>query len=136
MSGAPAPFRPLAKTMDARRQQVEQLDLIQGGLFRVSAFIEVDGAGEGLAHIDFPVRFVEKPAFFHGGELLAGQEPIAGNMPSYSAIVYSWSYHLDTSQGNRTGKRFFTGADIVVVTTGEASLKMIVHVHMEGQALR
>jgi hypothetical protein len=99
----------------------------------VQGFLTVDKAGEVSVDVNFPVRFIERPSLSFGGELDGNHFPEAGNYPTVSVVVARWTKDLiDTTRD----EGFYSGATLMVVTTGKSDQKMIVHWQMSGRAFK
>lgn len=97
----------------------------------------VDGAGEAIADIVFPVKFIERPNLSFGGELHLDTNPVAGQYPTISVVVNRWA--TDPSAALTftvaTLKLYFVGAQLLVVTTGPTTQRMWVHWSAKGRAI-
>lgn len=95
----------------------------------VNGLFMVDGSGEATATIAFPIKFMERPLINFGGELNPNSTVTAGNFPTISVVVGSW-----TLEGPPE-KRYFTGATLLVRTTGPDLQKMWIHWSAVGKAI-
>lgn len=118
--------------VEHHRRRSEQIQEFTVKQHRVTHFIDVDGAGEVSVDVNFPVKFIEKPAISSGAaELRDGEVLTAGQFPTANCTVVKWV--LDELDETRV---YYVGAQLGVVTTGPESQKLTVHVSMEGRALR
>lgn len=93
----------------------------------------INGAGEASQFVKFPVSFIERPNFVTGGELNPGSVATSGSYPTISCVISSWEIQQLGNAG--FAKEYFTGAYILVVTTGVSTQKMWVHWRATGRAL-
>lgn len=112
-----------------QQDQARQLEDATGRVHTISGEFLVDGAGEALVPVNFPVVFIEKPRFHFGGELSPGSVITDGQFPTVSAVVGTWTYM------ERQVQPFYRGATLCVVTTGPAEQKMMIHWTMTGRAI-
>lgn len=124
------PVSPPQMSFEQRRGTVDRQQAIQGGVFRVSYFMEMAGDGEATIDVNFPVGFTEYPACFMGGALAPGQVLVDGNFPWCSVMVGTWK---TLEKGNRS---FYVGATLVLTVGGPTSQNSILHFHVEGKALQ
>lgn len=109
-------------TSDAR------IDL-QGREMTVRGEFLTQGAGEIIVHVNFPCVFTERPLMGSGAALDTNQPIAAGNLPTSSVVVGKYDFSgIDTSTK-------YTGADLVVVTTGEPTQKIWIHWAFTGKAV-
>lgn len=73
-------------------------------------FVELEGSGEAIVDIEFPLRFLERPLFTAGLELRDNQWLTWGAFPTWSATVSKWV----TETAGET--RLYVGAALAVVT--------------------
>lgn len=95
----------------------------------MSGFVEVAGAGEGLVDINFPVWFLEVPVMSFGGELGPNEVLVDGSFPTLNVMVKSW---VRTA---KNGTDYYTGATLIIVTTGSVAQRATAHWQGEGRAL-
>jgi hypothetical protein len=100
-----------------------------GRVHTVSGEFVVDGTGEALVPVNFPIRFIEKPRFHFGGELAPDSVITDGEFPTVSAVVGYWTYE------ERPYVPHYKGATLAVVTTGPTGQKMAIHWTMTGRAI-
>lgn len=130
----PPPARrppPTGAPLEARRGATGRLDSLTGRVHTVQGFFDLDGAGEALLDVNFPVWFMERPLFTFGAEMRAGNALSVGAYPTISVLVLRWS--MKDYPG---GVSYFAGATLVVVADGTADQSMLVHWRVEGKALR
>lgn len=90
-------------------------------------FVELDGSGEFLLEIEFPLLFVERPIFNAGLELTGNQQLDWGALPTWSATVTAWT--TDTVAEND----LWIGATLAIVTFN--TLKADLHYSFEARSL-
>lgn len=117
--------------VEQRRREVARVDDITGKVHSVTGIVTIDGVGEGLVEVRFPVMFLSKPNFSHGSELFPNMTVTPQQFPTCTAMVIGW----ETKEPDE-GRRFYVGANLAVVTTGESWQRFYVHWRMEGIALR
>ncbi|NBR22237.1 MAG: hypothetical protein EBU08_00300 [Micrococcales bacterium] len=88
------------------------------------------GAGEKRVPVDFPVSFSEKPLLTFGAELQEGAAVVDGKFPTVSVVVARW-FTFERPPFSR----LFSGAELMVVTTGSPTQQLIIHWHLDGVAL-
>jgi hypothetical protein len=86
----------------------------------------LEGEGESLIEIPFPVTFLEKPVFTAGLETAENVSLQWGNFPVWSATVGAWSTEPAENEP------LYTGAFIGVFVLGPA--RSILHYRFEGQS--
>jgi hypothetical protein len=121
---------PASSPFEQRRVKIETQQSMQIQLNNVSGFIQVNGAGEALQDVNFPVWFVEKPTFTFGGELMDGHSPIKTKFPTISVMVARWN------KEKRGYANYYVGASLAIVTTGDVTQQIIVHWSTVGKAIR
>jgi hypothetical protein len=126
------PFRPLATTLDERRVDIDRVEQMAGGVFRVAGFVIIQEPGELLVPVKFPIRFMEKPSFSFGGEVAPNSPVQAGKYPTLSVLVRNWQFEIQP----QTGARWYVGATLLSVSTGIDGQTMEVHYQLEGRGLR
>jgi len=125
-----AQFSSIQTPFEQRRGQVERGRSVEGRIHKVFITINLIGSGEVLADVNFPVWFQEKPAVSSGGEMAENEVIVDTQFPTISVIVKSWV------KQKRDLAEYFTGATLIVVTSGVPGQKMIAHFQAEGKALR
>lgn len=123
----------LNKPFESRRSDVTRVNSlgVKLHLFTVDTLIE--GVGEALFAVPFPIAFVERPSFTCGLSLDDNIAPVALNYPTYSVTVVSWT--RVQKQGENVGY-FYRGALVSVVLTGDAGQRAWVSTTFTGKALR
>lgn len=116
---------------ERRRADVQRVQDQSIQIQRVSGRILVNGAGESIVDVTFPVTFTELPAFSFGGEMAANQALEATNLPTISAVVLHWNVIEKMSK-----EYYYIGASLAVVSTGVSTHQIYCHWHMEGKAFR
>jgi hypothetical protein len=117
--------------LEVRRGEVDRQASAEAQYFKVSGEIEMNGSGEAVIAVSFPVYFVDKPSFSFGAELGAGEPLTAGQLPTGHLVVAQWG-----ERQRDNGSIVYAGATFAVVTTGPATQTLILHWHMEGVGLR
>lgn len=97
---------------------------------RLSGLFMFQGNGEGRKEVQFPVKFIEKPVFYFGGELGPNQSIVDGYFPTVSVVVGAWQTLKRPPVTN-----LYYGCTLIVVVTGHADQKLVIHWHVEGKAL-
>lgn len=128
----PKMFRPLAVTLVQRAQDVDRIEDMGGGIHRVCGTIQLDGAGEIVVAVNFPVTFIEKPSISDGGEMGPSSALQNGSFPTVNGIVKDWKWTVRAD----TGVRFYAGASFAIKVTGQPEQSVFYHYQMEGRALR
>lgn len=126
----PGPYEPLNVTLNDQSER-QQVDELAGGVFRLCGEVDFQGAGELIAAVEFPIVFTEKPSFVFGGELRENSPVQNGRLPTISGIIKDWRFKTDLS----TGRRIYTGASFIIVTTGDRDQLMTFHYQLEAPAL-
>jgi len=91
----------------------------------------VDGSGEAVKIVNFPIKFINRPVFTTGGELHLDTTPVPGQYPTMSCVINRWA----TEQHAGFSKMYFVGAQLLVVTTGPATQRLWVHWRASGVAI-
>jgi len=101
----------------------------------VSGQFLVAGTGEVAKEVVFPVKFIEKPLMFFGGELAENSFPTDGSFPTVSVMIGGWNLEIPGAENQETpDRKYFVGANLLVVTTGVAENTWL-HWHMMGTAI-
>jgi len=124
-------FRVHARSLDDRRRDVQRIESVSGGIFKVTGLIDVEGAGEGVVAVPFPIRFIEEPGFSYGPRMGAYAPLTPGDYPTCSVVVLR--YDIDVRPD--VGETLYDGAEFIVVVGGPSDQVMVVQWHMEGRAL-
>lgn len=130
----PSPSRrppPTGAPLEARRGATNRVDSLTGRVHTIQGFFDVDGAGEALLDVNFPVWFMERPLFTFGAEMRDGNALETGKYPTISVVVLRWAF-----KDFPDGVSYFAGATLVVVALGTDAQSMLVHWQVEGKALR
>ncbi len=99
----------------------------------VEGMFLVDGAGESLKLVNFPVRFIQRPSFTTGGEMHLDSRVVGSTFPTMSCVVNDWL--LDPPEPTDYSKVYFVGAQLAVVTTGPRTQRMWIHWRASGKAI-
>lgn len=121
-------------SFDNRDGRRERLNSTNVKVVRTSGFVTTTGAGEGVLDVAFACIYIEKPALSMGGELTGNTLLVAGSYPTVSVIVGSWVISPVTPTGTAQSV-VYTGARLIIVTTGDPAQQVIVHWQAEGRAL-
>lgn len=122
--------RNLQVTQAKQRAVNDSISDFSARQFTVCGEILVNGVGESVVSVPFPVVFIERPLFHFGGVLDDNQTVTAGSYPTLSAVVSSFDV-------KRSGieKTEYTGANIAITTTGVAEQRMVLCWFFVGKAL-
>lgn len=129
----PLPSRrpPTAAPLEARRGVATRLDSITGRVYSIEGTFRLEGAGEALIDVTFPVWFIERPFPGFGAEMAPNQVLVAGKYPTVSVVVHRWRM-----KDYPHGVSYYAGATLVVVSGGAEGQTMLVHWSMTAKALR
>ena len=100
----------MARAVESRRAYVEsqaQL-MIRDGV--AQGTVDIEGSGEAIVDIAFPIKFTDPPIFSAGLELSANASLEWGKFPVWAATVASW--HTESVVNNI----LYTGATVGIVT--------------------
>lgn len=125
------PRATVQSTIERRRHQLEQADEMTVRHSSVEGWAAVDGAGEAVVDVKFPVLFCERPVFTFGHELSDNVWPTQGAFPTVSATVVTWSF---VTRGPT--KRYWDGARLAVVVGGPDGMHSLLHYSFAGKAFR
>jgi hypothetical protein len=100
----------MQRTMEQRRQYTEAHAnaLVRDGV--AQGIVELEGSGETIVDVLFPIRFSELPIFAPGLELRGNASLQMGDLPVWSATVGRW---ITENVSNST---LYAGATIGIVT--------------------
>lgn len=115
------------RALQAQRVYVENLDEQSVRDGAAVGMVELDGEGESVIEIAFPIKFLEKPIFSAGLELGDSVWLRYGQFPIWSATVGGWS----TTPAD--GDPIYVGAVLGVVVSGAA--RSVLHYRFEGRSL-
>lgn len=121
----PDPRTPL----EEQRGRVQRVDAMAPKVYRVQGFITIAGAGASLQDVNFPVKFVELPAYSFGWSLEDGQSLENGNYPRIDIGVAAWRYE------DHPRVRYYVGARLAVNSCGRDDQRVIGHWQCEGRCL-
>lgn len=113
-----------------RASDTAHLDSMVGKIIKTWGLIDTDGSGELLFDVTFPIVFLELPAMSFGFSLLEGETITTGVFPTCSVGVHSFVY-----SARRSGPRYYSGAKLIIVTTGLSDQQMTIHYQFEGRAI-
>lgn len=117
--------------MEDRRAEVGRIEAMSGQEIRTFGFVEVEGSGELVFDVVFPVRYLERPFFSFGAELMPNQGIVTGSYPTVSQIVKSWTKFVAADGVTE----YYTGATIVAVLMGHAEIRSILHWQVLAMAI-
>jgi hypothetical protein len=118
---------PAIRPFEVRREQIDRVEALAGGVFRYCTSFAVHGAGEAAVDINFPVKFSELPNVSDGTSLKAGSVVEEGNMPHGHACVLEWQFD---------GADAYIGATVGLVMYGSDDQDALIHLGVEGKALQ
>ena len=116
--------------LENRRGTVEQARSATAQRIEVEGTTPLGNIGEALVTVDFGRWFIEKPSIAGAGEMFDNEPLEAGNYPTWSVGVFRWVTR------ERAGSIFYTGAQLVLVSTGRSGMRSFVHWQVKGLALR
>lgn len=90
-------------------------------------FIDLDAAGEAVAHVQFPMMFSERPVFTFGLELGENAYVVPGDFPLATATVLGWTIR------NEALTTLYTGADLAIAITGGIG-KLVCHYQFQARS--
>lgn len=102
------------------QQSIHDASTMQAKQTSLSGQYMINGAGEAIVEVYFPVRFVEKPLVTFGFEMKDGEVYIPGQMATGSGVVLDW-----ITEEKPPVSRIYIGCVIGAVTTGQKYQKMI-----------
>lgn len=96
----------------------------------------IDGSGEILLDVAFPVVFIQPPIFLYGAELAPGNVLVSGSFPVMSALVHYWDVDQpDLELFGSTRRQHFRGAQLAITATGPETQRMFLHWQFTGMAV-
>lgn len=101
--------------LEQRRNDIQRVEAASAQYTHVYGRIMVNGIGETVAEVRFPVIFSDRPFPFFGNEMDVAESARFEYFPTVTAIVSDW---LTTGTG--TARRY-SGAKLSIRTTGAAS---------------
>lgn len=124
------PIRPAEYPLEFRRSEIERIRELEGQVWQVEGFIDVDGYGGGLLEVNFPVWFSERPNIAGGGgELAPNQVLVDGSFPTWNVGVKDWA------KAERAEKEYYVGATLIIVVSGWLDMRSTAHWTARGMAL-
>jgi hypothetical protein len=117
---------------EQRRMDVKRQDDSTPKVTRVSGRVLIQGVGQILTDVNFPVWFSERPIVSFGCELDENFQPVTGSFPTADVCVVNWTKE-NSSQGF---EGYFRGCQLALTVTGSADQQLWVHWTMEAKALR
>ena len=124
-----------------KQRQFREMDAAQSyealaDVYTVTGRIMVEGTGEAVFPLKFPVNFIEVPNMSFGSELAPGEAVDAdgsGTFPMVSGSVLTWNTTADDQPGEAA--QIFTGCTLGIRIDCDESRKMWIHWRMEGLAV-
>lgn len=113
-----------------RQQRARQAEATSAMVTSTTGFISIDGHGQALLDVAFPVTYTEKPSLSYSFDLAEGQVLDPENFPTLSIGVHFYQFTERVP-----GAREYNGARLIIVATGHDGLQMVVHYRFEGVAL-
>jgi hypothetical protein len=123
-------IRQLQVSQVRRERDVYQTEEFTGRPHVCSGQFMMEGIGEVLVDVKFPVFYLEMPLLSFGAALEENQSVVLGSVPTISVVATRYDYKL-----SRTGARLYRGAQLGVVATGSTGHRLQVHWHFTGMAL-
>lgn len=117
----------IGRTIEGRRAYTEtqaQL-MIRDGV--AQGVVEIEGSGEAIVEVTFPIKFAYPPIFSAGLELRGSITLAWGKLPVWSATVGGW--HTETVATNNI---LYVGATLAIVTFNAARSNL--HYTFAGQS--
>lgn len=115
---------------EQRRQDLMRIEAMAVQPTFLNGVVKVQGSGEVTSDLTFPIRFVEKPTFTFGGELVSGHSPGEGIYPVVSGVIVGWD--LDQPAEHVT---HYLGTSIAIVTIGKEDQELWFHFSFFGRAM-
>jgi len=123
---------PRRSRYDDARARVDRVESVAAQETRVNARVLIEGSGESLVEIVFPVTFGEQPfGPYIGAALVAGDSAKEQFYPQATGVVVQWR----TFSRGISEQDFYTGATVAIRTDGKLDQKMWVSIKFEGVAL-
>ncbi len=124
----------LQKQQRQHLSNVQRVDQTTPDVYVVGGRYLIDGMGESIQSVNFPIKFIEIPLFSYGFELAPGHALESGSFPSGTSIITKWSTVSDEIAGYQA-QELYEGATIGVSLVGSSGQKIWVHWRMEGVAI-
>lgn len=124
--------RQLAVEMNRQTSNDVSKSSFEGSPYAFSGQFLVNGAGELLKSVNFPVSFIERPFVFIGGCLDDNYSPTDGEFPYVVGCVARYDTVVS---GNQVEQKLWRGATLSVVTSGSSDSKFWVNYMFTGVAL-
>src|SRR5687767_3614383 len=103
----PDPRLRIQRAFESRRGEVERVAQLGVQIYTVTEFVQVDGTGQNIGDVNFPVQFIEKPSFWSGFVMGPNEAVDADDIPRTSALVLEWIVRRAVPDGF-----YYTGARI------------------------
>lgn len=131
-----ARFHDLAPASERRRGDLVRNANVQATTHVINGTNAIDGAGEALIDLVFPVTYVLPPIFLYGGELAPGHELVTGRYPVVTAVVSYWDVSQpDLETFGSSARKHFRGAQLAVTSSGPESQRLFLHWQFSGIAI-
>lgn len=118
----------MQRTMEERRVYTEsQADLMIRDGF-AQGTVDLEGVGESIVDIAFPIKFLEPPIFAPGLELRGSVSLAAGSFPIWAATIANWFTE------NLSSSVLYVGAAVAVVVLDAPRSKL--HYSFSGRSYR
>src|SRR5690606_6232292 len=123
-------MRELQTRMAHKSSNQAQADEFASRVFTVSGERLVDGIGEVVVDVNFPVSFTQKPLMQYGSELDANQTVSDGSFPTVGVTVLRYNI----KRGD-LDQLYYIGATLAISITGSSSQKTWLHYHVSGKGI-
>lgn len=131
-----ARFHEMAPAAERRRGDLVRNANVQSTTHVVNGTDLIEGAGEVLIDVVFPVTFIQPPIFLYGAELAPGNELVSGSFPVLTAVISYWDVNEpDLALYGITNRKHFRGAQLAVTASGPPTQKMFLHWQFTGLAV-
>ena len=118
------------QALNNERTTISDIGMMSSNYSDIAGRLPINSFGEAVADVTFPVKFTSQPIFRYGFEMQEGEGIIAGEMPTGAAVVQSWG-----TIERLPSTIFYTGARLMIVTTGLKFQKMILNYSFSGVSL-
>lgn len=131
-----ARFHEIAPGVEKRRGDLVRQEAALATTHVINGTHQIDGAGESLVDIVFPVLFVQPPIFLSAAELAPGQTLVTGLFPSATAVISYWDVaEPDLNLYGATLRQHFRGAQLAVTASGATNQRLFLHWQFTGMAV-
>lgn len=101
----------------------------------VTGSVDIPTSGDAVVHVNFPVRFFNKPNSTFGGSMAPNSEVIPGVFPSLQAVVLRYDVEELPPNNEVDEHALYVGADVAVSARGAVSNGFILDFRFEGVAM-